>query len=114
MIDGETIEKLQRADHDALIRLETKMDSLGESMRRIETGFADRITKLEVGIDKINRVHDETNPIESVKKLNDLYQWIHDFRLTYKIIAVIIGIISSIIGYTLAVLTQVFHLFGVK
>lgn len=86
------IEKLQRADHDTLTRLEGKVDTLITNVGILQTGTDGRVTKLEAKV-----------------ALNE--QWIHDFNVRYKFVTATVGALGAVIGFAFTVLTQTSHIF---
>lgn len=86
------MDKLQRSDHDTLIRLEGKVDSLILNVAALQLGTDTRIKEIE-------------------KQLEANTLWIHDFRSTYKVIGVFasgVGAIVSFILTTLALKSELF------
>lgn len=78
------LERLQRADHDTLIRLEGKVDTLSDDIK----GLSNRIT---------------TQLIDHEARIKVLELWRHDFRLTWKLMVAV----ATFIGTVLGILSQV-------
>lgn len=95
----EEIEKLRSLDHDTLIRLETKVDSVLESVKEIKDGTAAQLANHEQRINDMEKLRDELNPKELVTQIKSNAQWIHDFKLTWKIILAISASIGGIVGF---------------
>lgn len=102
----DTLEKLQRIDHDTLIRLESKVDGLVTAMKDIREGTTQKLVSLEARIVDAEKIHEATNPIEAIKKLDEVYQWKHDFQLTYKILIGVASTIGGIIGFGASLLVK--------
>ena len=76
------MDKLQRSDHDTLIRLEGKVDALIMNVGTWQTGLDVRVKEMEKQID-VNT------------------QWIHDFKSTYKVMGIFASIVSSVATFIL-------------
>lgn len=76
-IEVETLDKLQRTDHDTLIRLESKVDSLIDDMKEVKDGTALKIANHEI-------------------RINDLEKKVRDFLLTWKFILAVSSIAGAI------------------
>lgn len=110
-------------DHDILITLvETvknnhvamldKISQLKQDISEIKDNVNLQITNHELRIKAIEEVHNKVNTEAELKKLNEVYNWSHDFRITWKfILGVAIGV-SSIISFFLGTILDVFKLFG--
>lgn len=73
------MDKLQRQDHDTLIRLEGKVDSLIITVATLQSGLDGRIKEIE-------------------RQLDANTQWIHDFKNAYRIVAILGSTIGSLMG----------------
>lgn len=122
--DDVTMEK-QMPDHDILITLvETvknnhvamldKIAQLKQDVSEIKDNVNLQITNHELRIKALEEVHNKVNPEVELKKLNDVYQWSHDFRITWKFILGVAIAVSSIISFFLGTILDVFQLFGGK
>lgn len=76
------MDKLQRSDHDTLIRLEGKVDALIMNVGTWQTGLDVRVKEME-------------------RQLDANTQWIHDFRSTYKVIGIFASLVSSVVTFIL-------------
>lgn len=86
------MDKLQRSDHDTLIRLEGKVDSLTISVATFQSGLDLRMKDIE-------------------KQLDANTQWIHDFKNAYKITGGFAALISSLVTFALTLIalkTEIF------
>ncbi|SDP32932.1 hypothetical protein SAMN04487914_10874 [Arthrobacter sp. ok909] len=63
---------MQQTDHDTLIRVETKVDSLVNEVKASSTLLGDRVADHELRLRSIEKIHDQVDPIESSKQLDAL------------------------------------------
>lgn len=86
------MDKLQRTDHDTLIRLEGKVDALIANVATLQSGSDMRLKLVE-------------------EKAERSEQWIHDFKHTYKVMGALAAGVSSVITFLLTVIalrTEIF------
>ena len=86
------MDKLQRTDHDTLIRLEGKVDALIVNVATLQTGSDLRLRQVE-------------------EKAEKSEQWIHDFKHTYKVMGALAAAVSSIVTFLLTMIalkTEIF------
>lgn len=102
-------QKMQRDDHDTLIRVETKMDQLVSDVKELKDGLTFRVSQIEMRVADLEKLRDEIQPKTAMMKLEEVYQWKHDFKLTWKVILGIVSVTSSIAG---AVVSLVLRLWG--
>lgn len=118
------MEKLN-TDHDILITLvETvknnhvamldKISQLKQDIGEIKDNVNLQITNHELRIKALEGAHNKINPEVELKKLNEVYQWMHDFRITWKFILGVTIAVSSIISFLLGTILDVFKLLGGK
>ncbi len=84
---------MQKSDHDLLIRLEAKVDALITTITEFKDGTAVKLTELRTDVD-------------------DLKQWRHDFRLTWKVLIGIAAGIGGLVGFVLSSLNDIMALIG--
>lgn len=110
-------------DHDILITLvETvknnhtalldKISGVKSDVGEIKDNVNIQIANHEIRIKAIEDVHNKINAEVELKRLDDVYQWMHDFRITWKFILGASITISSIISFFLGTILDVFKLFG--
>lgn len=106
--DLAAVDRIQREDHDRLIRLEAKVDNLitiaGDNNNR--TALIDgRVMSLE-------RLRDEINVPVFVAKVDELYEWKKQSQFMQKVFltgAGLIGAAVSSIIYFILTFYQVYH-----
>ncbi len=106
--------KIQRSDHDVLVRLETKMDQVVTDISGLKDGFSLKLADHEARIQAIERVHVLVDPVQSLAELKKVIERQRDFSLMWKFIVGLVVAGSSIITWLLMTLAQVFNLFGSK
>jgi hypothetical protein len=99
-------------DHDLLIRVDTKVDQLSLDIKEIKDGTAQRLAVLESRVEAIEKLHNEVNPTETLKRFETVEKWVNNFQLTWKFILLIVIAVSSIITFILTTLGQLLNLFG--
>lgn len=115
----------QTPDHDILITLvETVKNNHAALLDKISGVKADvgeikdnvnvQIANHELRIKSIENIHNRVNPEVELKKLNEVYQWSHDFRITWKFILGVSLAVSSVVSFFLGTILDVFKLFGGK
>lgn len=88
---GDELEKLQRSDHDVLIRVETKMDSLTTELRTSNVNAATQLTDHETRI----RVLEKSDEM----KIGDQTGAIRTRNFVITIISILLTVISIYILY---------------
>ena len=81
------MDKIQRQDHDTLIRLEGKVDSLILNVSTLQSGLDTRIKELEQQVEENSR-------------------WISDFSLKYKVTLGIASAVGAMVTFVLTTLSQ--------
>ncbi len=104
--------RLRRADHDLLIRLESKVDDISVDIRELNDGTKATLALHEKRISDIEKTILESDPKVNIKKLDEVYNWMHDTRLSLKFLVASIVAISSIITFLLKVVIDSFNLFN--
>lgn len=97
-------------DHDLLIRVDTKVDALIETVAEMKDGVKAQLGDHEGRLKVIEKTHEIVNPEQAFKDVQALKQWKHDIQLFQKF-----GwFLASLLGASLAVLARltvdVFHL----
>lgn len=117
-----TMEK-QTPDHDILITLvETvknnhaavldKISGVKSDVGEIKDNVNIQIANHELRIKSMEDLHNRVNPEVELKKLNEVYQWSHDFRITWKFVLGVSLAVSSVVSFFLGTILDVFKLFG--
>src|SRR5581483_7111988 len=102
--------KLQREDHDTLIRLETKFDQMLNDIKEVKDGTAARLSALEIRMADVEKIHNEINPIETAKKVEGLALWRSNIEANLRLSMAVSGFFGAIVGFVLAILTVVLNL----
>ena len=103
------------SDHDALIRLEAKVDALVATTASQNTGSVERDTRIEAKVDRINgtvRRHDETlNSLQTIEAGDVSRRKEHDELWTaYKLGKWIMGGITvALVGQSVALVALVLN-----
>ena len=110
--DTINLEKMQRSDHDTLLRLEVKVDALIADVKELKDGTNLQLTEHELRIRIIEKVHEEINPLQVVQEFKEVQLKIRDFQTIWKFVVTIAGAVGGIIGFILSVVADSLHLFG--
>lgn len=103
--------RIQKSDHDTLIRLETKVDQIVVDIKELKDGLNAKVADLDARVKLMEKLRDEMTPIESHNRINELWQWKHDFSLTWKVIITIASVVGGVVGFILSVVTDLMGIF---
>ena len=103
--------RIQKSDHDTLIRLETKVDQIVVDFKELKDGLNAKVADLDARVKLMEKLRDEMTPIESHNRINELWQWKHDFSLTWKVIITIASVVGGVVGFILSVVTDLMGIF---
>ena len=98
----ENTQKLQRSDHDLLIRLESKVDQLGLDIKDVKDGTSRRISDLEAKMNLMEKIRDQYDPVKLVPMILAHEQAIHDFKLTSRVFLIIAGGTGALVSWILS------------
>jgi Mg2+ and Co2+ transporter CorA len=71
-VEQELLDKMQRTDHDTLIRVEAKVDGLISEVKNSSTNIGAQLLEHEVRIRSIEKIHDQVDPIGGRAELDSL------------------------------------------
>lgn len=108
----ESLDKLQRIDHDTLIRLESKVDSLITDIRDLKDGTSQKLTDHETRIRIMEKMAEVSQPEANIKKLNEVYGWVHDFKVRWQFVVAVAGLVGGVVGFILTLIGSSFNLIG--
>jgi len=103
-------DKLRRSDHDTLIRLESKVDSMVNDIKDLKDGTQLRLLDLEARVRIIEKTHDEVRPKEAVEKLDILWTWRNEIMANWKFILAGLGVFAGVLGFLLNAASTYFKL----
>lgn len=95
------LETLQRADHDALIRVESKLDNLATDVKLMGDGVTKTMSDHELRLKKLEDIVTQTSPLDSIKEFRALQQKVHDFTTTANAYRIVAGFIGGVIVFIL-------------
>lgn len=105
------LDKMQREDHDLLIRLESKVDSLIVDVKDMKDGISQRLADHDTRLRAMEKIMEDVNPNLRVKQHDELWQWRHDFQLTWKIVIGIAAFIGSLVSFIIYLIFNILKLF---
>jgi hypothetical protein len=85
-------DKLQRADHDTLVRVESKLDSLSASVSTIQTDHETRLRLIEKD-ERVRMIEQRLDSTEGIVK---------GFRWALAVVTAVVGIVEPFILFYLA------------
>lgn len=99
------LEKIQRGDHDTLIRVEAKLDGLIADVKIMNDGTTIRITDHELRLKKIESDGAVIGSVsEAWKRFTTLEGQIHDSGVTTNAYRILAGVVGGIVFF---ILTQI-------
>lgn len=108
----ESLDKLQRQDHDSLIRLESKFDnfltSYTQDIKDLKDGTTKQLADHEIRLRSIEKMIETFKPEERVKQLDSLLQDRNDSKVRRRTIMAIVAVIASVVSTILTILLQKF------
>jgi hypothetical protein len=75
------------SDHDLLIRLDVKLQRVSDNIQDLKEGISLRLSSVE-------------------KQVADNTQWIHDFKLTWKVLIGIASTCGAAVGFVISMIVQ--------
>jgi len=75
------------SDHDLLIRLDVKLQRVSDDIQGLKEGISLRLSSVE-------------------KQVADNTQWIHDFKLTWKVLIAIASGCGAVVGFVISIIFQ--------
>ena len=106
-------DSLQRADHDALVRVEAKLDNLATDVKLMGDGMQQKLVDHESRIRKIEDVVTQADPINNIKLLYGMRDQIRDFKTSAGAWRVAAGMIGGFIMFMLTQLPGILRSWGV-
>lgn len=95
---NEDMPRENASDHDLLIRLDTKVDQLTKDVKLMSDGISTKIASIDIRVNAIEKLIDETQPLEVIKQIKDNTEWISGFKLTWKLLLAVFSTVSLILG----------------
>ncbi len=103
-------ERFVQSDHDLLIRVEYKVDGLINEVREIQDGIRAQLTNHELRLVAIEKLRDTCDVSENIIKIKELYQWKHDFGLTWKLVVSVASVIGAVASAVISIVFKELHL----
>lgn len=111
----ESLDKLQRQDHDTLIEVKAMLGGLITDVKEMKDGIHVSIADHETRLRIIEKVHEAVQPEESNKQLHDVIQWQRDLQRdlqrSRRLIAAVAAGIGSFVGVAFQYLANRFNWF---
>lgn len=103
-------ERMQRADHDTLIRVETLMQTIATDIKEFKDGLRVTISDHDARIRLLEKLNEQFPPIPLVKELHDNTEWRKDFQTRYKTVVAMAGLTGGLIMF---IITFIANFFGI-
>jgi len=99
-----TREKLKingnRSDHDLLIILDTKVDSLITDIKELKDGTTAKLIELDARLGVVELDHQKIGGVDSAfKKLEKVETKVHDFELRWKTLIALASAVGAVVGF---------------
>lgn len=95
--------QLNNSDHDLLIRLDTKLDSLAGQFQSQNTLFVKELAEHEHRLQVIEGVHERLQPEVVAEDVKDLIGWKAKFDARWKLVVAVCASGGTIIGTALGI-----------
>lgn len=105
------LDRLQRMDHDTLIRLEAKVDQVVSDIKEMKDGTTTKMVDHETRIKSLESNVQVIQPETSIKQLREMVEWKSNFQFTWRFIVGASGTVGAIIG---ALMSIAVNYFGAK
>lgn len=103
-------ERMQRADHDTLIRVETLMGQIATDIKEFKDGLRSTINDHDTRIRLQEKINEQFPLAVLSKELHENTEWIRDFKTRYKTIVMMSGLTGAMITFIVSVVTKLFGL----
>jgi len=103
-------DKIQREDHDRLIKMAAVVDNIALDIKTLADGFGIRIGSNTARIIILERLNDELKPSEIAKLTREHDQALRDLKTSYKTLSFAFSVIGAVIGITISFVTNLFGL----
>jgi hypothetical protein len=113
MVKITDVDKIQREDHDLLVRIEANLTNLGTDVKIMGDGINLRVSDHEIRIQKLETVGVQTDPVETIRQFHILQQQVHDFMTTANVLRIAAGIIGGLVFYLLTQIPFLLHAWGI-
>lgn len=114
MASLDQIEKLQRTDHDTIVRMEAKLDNIGSDVKTMGDGLARSIGEHEA---RLRSIESDIVSVGGIKpaweRFLKIESYIHDTRLTQNIYRAIAGLVGGAIFWVLTQAPAVLREWGI-
>lgn len=106
-------DSLQRSDHDALVRVEAKLDNLATDVKLMGDGMQQKLVDHESRIRKVEDVLTQADPINNTKLLFAVRDQIRDFKTSANAWRIAAGMMGGLVMFVLTQLPNILRLWGV-
>lgn len=104
-------DRIQRTDHDTLIRLETIVTGIARDVKELKEGTAQRLALLESRISDLEKTEEQFPAKTTAEKAIANAQWINDFNVRWKVVVGAASIISSSLTIAIVAIANYLQVF---
>ena len=97
----------EESDHNLLITLNNKVDSLTQSVEKMNDGIRTRIRELELKVETHQVIIDKVDPLETYKR----FEKVEQTQNYMKFALYMIGVIGIIISWTTGFVDNIINIF---
>lgn len=109
----QALDKMQRQDHDLLIRLEGKIDSITSDLKAMKDGMSTQLIDHEGRISTIEGIVQRVSPDKTFGEFQILKQEVHDFKTSINVARIIAGAIGGVIMFVLSQVPGILRSWGI-
>jgi hypothetical protein len=109
--NNENLERLQRADHDTLIRVEEKIGNLAADVKASSLDFTTRSLDHENRIRILESLNQEVQPKVRAQQLDSVRDWMRDANTRSKTVMWIASGVGGFVGFLATIIGTALGLF---
>ncbi len=99
--DTMDLEKLQRFDHDTLIRLEVLVKNVSDDIKEMKDGTARQLANLELRLKVVESVHEATKPEQTLNEFRIVQRDFRDFVVQAQTARYFAGLLGGLLASVL-------------
>lgn len=113
MIENDNLEKLQRLDHDALIRVEENLKNIGADIKEMKDGTSLTLSDHEIRLKSIETIVQVVKPEQSLAEFRVLQQQWRDFGNNLRLLQLFWGALGAAIIFLITQVPNILRSWGV-
>lgn len=105
-------DRLQRNDHDTLIRLETIVKQIADDVKEVKDGTAFRLAAIEGRVSKLEQLAEHYDPAPLVAELRANTIFRQNFQNSWKTLLTVSSILGGVVGTVGTIIAFLTKFFG--